>query len=312
MLVLKKLIFALPFLLSFFFFCSQVSPFLKDSSLAFSFDISVLVQMLSLLIALILAGTFFIIFATLSGSWKYVIPIALLASLFPIPFIAQPFNIILSSGFLLSFGISFFLLENKMNTYLTFSPTSLLIPSIKQLVSLIIIFTSIAFYLFTSVEISTNGFTIPSSIIDLGLNAVGSTGSNSNTTETSELEVLQQTISPEQLQALQQNPDLLKQFGLDPKILDQIAPQKKPAQKSSQSSNPLKPVVEQQLQAIIHPYLSYIPGALTLFFFITMQSTIFLLAIPLSLVIWLIFWILEKTGFTQYTVEAREVKKLVV
>jgi hypothetical protein len=58
--------------------------------------------------------------------------------------------------------------------------------------------------------------------------------------------------------------------------------------------------------------LAYIPAVLAVLFYFTLQFIAGFLEMLVPFLLWLIFWILEKTGFTKYVVEQREVKKLVV
>lgn len=74
----------------------------------------------------------------------------------------------------------------------------------------------------------------------------------------------------------------------------------------------IKPMITEQLQNIIKPYQNIIPAILALLLFLTLQSFVAILGIFLSPIIWLIFYILEKTNFIHFETEMREVKKLVV
>lgn len=86
-----------------------------------------------------------------------------------------------------------------------------------------------------------------------------------------------------------------------------------PQKNIAQASNDLiKQTVKDQIQGFLKPYLAFIPAILALLLFFTLQgftSFINLLIYPL---LWIIFFILEKTGFVKFVVEQRPVKKMVL
>lgn len=303
----KRLIFLLPFTLAFAGLCLQINTILIQSDFLLSLNLNSLLQLVSFSVLLLTTSLFFIIFVSLAGDWKVVIPSVLVLSFSSLLLTNSPASIILASGFFISFSLIFLLLNRESKTYLTFKPAALLTPPTKQLSTLIILVCSIAFFMLASQTISKQGFKIPDSIIDQALQFSTPPGSKSQ--EENPIDQLQ--IPAEQLELLKQNPALLKQSGLDPKILDQIG---KPAsgKKSVNTQDLVKPLVQEQLQNIIKPYISFIPIVLAVLFFFSLQSIIALLSLFVPSIIWLIFLILEKTGFTKYTKEMREVKKLVV
>lgn len=316
MVIIKKLIFAPAFLLTFWGFCYQLIPYLQNPSLIISFASDSLSQLIILSLLLLSSGVFFVIFATLALDPKFILPVILLAAMAPLPLISFPLSFVLSAGFLLFLGVVYFLLERKLQTYLTFQANFLLIPSIKQLVTLTLLVASLAFYLASDSDISQNGFKIPDSIIDMSLkfapseaDVIRQAGLDLNQTGGQE-----SLLTPAQIELLKQNPEMLKQYGIDPKMLDTLtqtqAKTQTPAKIDTQAL--LKPMIQNQIQSLIKPYLKYLPFILTGLFFITLQSATSLLGIILPLAIWLIFDLLEKTGFTKFEVEMREVKKLMV
>src|SRR3990172_10609958 len=113
-------------------------------------------------------------------------------------------------------------------------------------------------------------------------------------------------IPPEQLDLLKKNPDLLKQYGLDPKLLDTLtAPQKSTAAPANLTNELIKQTVKDQVQNFIKPYLNFIPAGLAILLFFTFHAFISIANLLISPLLWLIFLILEKTGFTKFTVEQR-------
>lgn len=312
MVIIKKFLFAFPFLLTFAAFSFQFNPFLQSPSLLLSFNFVLLTQVIGLLLTLTLSIIFFIIFATLASDRKLVLPVAFLVSLMSLFFIGRPAIFILVAGSLISFGLNYFLLENKLKNYLSFQPTKLLIPSIKQTINLIILFMAFAFYTAADTEIKLNGFKLPASLIDTALNLTPDM-------ELPEIEtdnkLIPPTIPPEQLQLLKQNPQIFKQFNLDPTILNELeipAPAKNSKPTALSTQNLIKPILEKQMQAFLDPYIQYIPIILAAIFFFTLQSFASLLSILLSPLIWVIFKILEEIGFIKFVTESRPVKKMVI
>lgn len=76
--------------------------------------------------------------------------------------------------------------------------------------------------------------------------------------------------------------------------------------------NFLKQTVKDQVQNIIKPYQDFIPAILAVLLFFTLQSFIAVLSVILPPLLWLVFFILEKTNFIHYEIEMREAKKLVI
>lgn len=74
----------------------------------------------------------------------------------------------------------------------------------------------------------------------------------------------------------------------------------------------IKQTIKDQIQGFIKPYINFIPAILTVLLFLTLQSLTSLLNILVYPLLWLIFFILEKTGFVTFTTEMRPVKKLIV
>ncbi|MDO8640997.1 MAG: hypothetical protein Q7R33_05585, partial [Nitrosarchaeum sp.] len=157
---------------------------------------------------------------------------------------------------------------------------------------------SITYYLSINKELSQKGFEIPDSLIDSTLKLMPQT--NLPTAQLPQL-------PPEQIELLKQNPDLLKQYGVDPKLLDSL-----PTQTTNSTNELIKPLIKDQLQNIIKPYQNFIAPVLALLFLLTLQSFTAILGLFISPILWLIFLLLEKTNFIHFESEMREVKKMVV
>lgn len=317
MVYLKKLFF-FPFFLAFFAtFLFFLGPLLNIDNV-FITSLESLQKILLLLLILLLTSISFTIFAAISSDWKIIIASVLVSSLIPFIFFPIRIGTILGLGFLISALLTCFLLNQKLKTYLTFQPTVLLSPSVKQLAAFLVIISSLAYYLTISAQIKEKGFEIPDSLIDTAIKL------SMPQAEVKGARYLAQ-ITPEQLEFLKQNPDLLRQQGIDPSLLEQISTQTQTPQKlkPNQSSTPTlqipnstgditKKLIKNQFNRLLEPYLNYIPIILSTLFFITLHSAMYFLSLLISPLIWLIFYILEKTNFIKYEKEMREVKKMVV
>jgi hypothetical protein len=317
MLLFKKLFFALPFLALFYWFGFEMKSLISsDYSLLFSLDIKVFISLVMASILLVVSLLCFGIFLTLAQNYKFVLPVILVASISPIIYFTQPTGFYIAAGFLVAFGLSYLYIFKKLQSYLTFQPSSLLNPTIKTLAALIILLLSFAYYLNISEEIKNNGFEIPDSLIETAIKLA-----TPNSGEVQGVQIAQApTFNQESIDALRANPDLLKQYNLDESALDLVENICLQNQESTDvsESKPLVPadiaknLIKSQFEKIISPYLNFIAPVLALLFFVTFQSLFSFIAIFLSPLILIIFWVLEKTGFVRFEKEMREVKKLVV
>lgn len=305
MVTLKKLIFAPFFIIFFALLTFTFNPILKSYDFIFSFSLDSLIQLAILASLFCLTSLFFVLFATISMDWKIVVPTGLLASILPMFFLNPAQGLILAVGSLVIFIVTFAILENRLKSYLTFEVSSLLGPSIRSLISLLILTMSFSYFLSVNQIIQKSGFEIPDSLIDASLKF---SQPQDNQKESA---APQLSISKEQLDLLKENPQLLKQSGIDPKILDTLTEPKKPSVTSQDSTNDfLKSAVKDQLQNFIQPYKNFIPAILAILLFFTLQSLTSIVALLIYPILWLIFFILEKTGFVKFTTEMRTVRKL--
>lgn len=74
----------------------------------------------------------------------------------------------------------------------------------------------------------------------------------------------------------------------------------------------LKQAVKDQLQSFLKPYLGFIPTGLAILLFLTLQSITSIVNLLIYPLLWVTFYVLEKSGFVKFTVEQRPVKKMVV
>lgn len=303
MIIAKKLLFAPLFLIVFVILLSQLSLIFKSYDLIFSLSLQTFMQLIIISILITLASFSFILFATLCLDWKLILPTAALASLIPMLFFEPSLGLIFSVGSLVTMILVFAGLENTMKSYLTFKPFSLLGPSIRLLSTFLILVISITYFLSVNKIVSEKGFQIPDSLIDTALNLTNQTGSNKQETQSP-----LPSLTQEQIDLLKKNPDLLRQSGLDPKILDTL--------NSPKSQNPtndlIKQTVKDQLQNFLKPYLGFIPALLAVLLFLTLQSLTSIINLLIYPLLWITFYILEKTGFIKFTTEMRPVKKMIV
>lgn len=82
--------------------------------------------------------------------------------------------------------------------------------------------------------------------------------------------------------------------------------------KQNSATNLIKQTLKDQIQNLIKPYLNFIPAVLALLLFISLQSIASVINLLLHPLLWIIFYVLEKTGFIKFTTEMRPVKKMVM
>lgn len=306
-----------------------VTPLLEKADLIFSLDWQVFRQLSIVSVLILTSALIFVVFAALNMDIKLTLPAILISAPLPLIFIPLSLGAIIGSAIALALLISYFVVSSKMNTYLTFSSTAILSPPVKQLTFFLILILSISYYLSANKQILEKGFEIPDSLIEGSLKLMPQMNIPVQSVKYQK-DLLAQIpqLTPEQIELLKQNPDLLRQYNIDPQVLDSLPASStgasstaqpstgQPASNSkvtpSSSMDLIKPLVKNQLQSIIDPYQKFIPPVLALLFFLTLQSFTALLSILLSSFIWLTFWTLEKVGFIHFETEMREVKKLVV
>lgn len=308
MLILKKLIFAPVFLIVFILLIFNLTPFLKSYDFIFSLSMNTFIGLLVLSALISLASFFFILVGTLALDWKIVLAVGLISSAIPMLFIDPALGLILAVAIFISFLLTYVSLDNSLKSYLTFKPEVLLGPSIRHLSGLLILSFCLIYFLSSNKLIAQNGFSIPDSLIDTALKMTPMNVAS----EQESLPALLPTINPEQIELLKKNPELLRQSGLDPKILDTLSQPKSAKAPQALTNDLLKQTVKDQIQNFIKPYQNFIPAGLTILLFITLQSLVSILNLLVYPLLWLIFFILEKTGFVRFEVEQRPVKKLVV
>lgn len=170
----------------------------------------------------------------------------------------------------------------------------------------LVLIVALAYFLTIRPVIEQNGFNIPDSILNLATGFTPQIQDQTGGTPTN-----LPNLTPTQINLLKQHPELLRLYGLDPSILNEVQNlQNQPT--GSTPSTPVNTLIKAQFQQMIKPYLGYIPAILAALFFVTLYSVVGMILIFSAPLLGFIFWVLEKSGFVKFTTEQREVKKLAV
>lgn len=310
MIYVKKLIFAPIFLCIFGLLIYRLVPFLKSYDFIFSLSINTFVELITLSGLFCLSCLMFVLFATFASDWKLTLPVSLIAALIPMLFMDQSLGLVFAAAIFVTLLLTNVSLDSILSSYLNFQPSSLLGPPIRNLTGLLILGFCIVYFLSINKIIAEKSFQIPDSLIDTAINLTSSSLPNMQTEQTVTSTISQ--ITPDQINLLKSNPQLLQQAGINPSVLDNL----NTSQKSTTTSNPatdfLKQTIKDQIQNFIKPYINFIPAILAVLLFFILQALTSLLNLLIYPLLWLIFLILEKSGFTKFETEQRTVKKLVV
>lgn len=321
----KKIIFA-PFLILFITMTIYFYKLILDKYLEVYFsNYGGLYEFALLSLPLLFVSLSYSLFVTFSQDFKYALGVTVIASLTSFIFLSTNLSIVISLGLLISFILAFFNLQSELKSYVNFQPAKLLKSPIKLLNTFILLTLTFGYFLNANSIIQTQGFKIPDKVmdwaIDLSLKDQG--------VPVKGVKYLAQipTLSKEQINLLKQNPQVLKQYGLDPKDLDQLVPADNTSSVKSANRNAvqvvptptganLKDIIRAQMgnamDAMIKPYIFIIPLLLAILFYSMASFTLWILSFFLSPILMLIFLMLEKTGFIKYEKQMREVKKIVI
>ena len=317
---LKKLIFAPLFLVlltsSIYFYKLILDKYLN----VFFGNYGGIYEFSLLAVPLVFASLAYCLFVTFTQDLKYAAAVAGITILVPFAFLSTSLSIVISIGLVISLIIVYFNLQTNLRNYVNFQPTNLLKGPIKLLNVFILFTLTFGYFLNANSIVQTKGFKIPEPIIDWAINFSTSSQSLNFKGE----KYLAQALTPEQIELLKQNPDILKQYGLNPKDLESLSPASKQQTTSDKSaikalplpSGNLKDVLKNQINGMLDqtlkPYLFVIPILLAFMFYSLASLIMWVISLFLSPLISLIFYLLEKTGFVKYEKEMREVKKIVI
>lgn len=307
--IVKKLAFAPVFLIIFTLFVYRVTPLLASYDFFFSLSINTFLGLLLLSFFISISCFLFVLFATLASDWKMVLPVAFLSALIPMLFMEPALGLVFTVAIFISLLLTFLSLDNSLKSYLTFKPEALLGPAIRHLSGLLILAFCLVYFLSTSKIIAQAGFQIPDSLIETALKMTPLDLPAEQNSPTPELPA----ISQEQIDLLKQNPELLRQSGLDPSILDTLnQPQPKASPPQNLTQDLIKQTVKDQIQTFIKPYINFVPAGLAILLFLTLQSLTSIINLLIYPLLWITFFILEKTGFVKFAEEMRPVKKMII
>ncbi len=310
MFALKRLAISPLIFLIFALLIYNIKPLFGTYDFIFSLSINTLIQSLSISALVVAISYFFCLFATIADDWKFITPVVFLTSMIPLIFLDISLGIVFAVASVVAFILTFASLNTKLKTYLSFEPNSLLSPSIKHLISFLILAISLSYFLSVNKTISEKSFQIPDSLIDASLKLAQPISSQTDQTETTQPQI---SIPQEQLDLLRKNPELLKQSGLDPKILDTLNQAgKTPTTPANLANDLIKQTIKDQIQNFIKPYIGFIPALLAVLLFFSLQFFTSLMNLLIYPLLWITFYLLEKTGFIKFTQEMRPVKKIVV
>lgn len=301
----KKLLFA-PLFLSLILTLTYLFKLVLDKYLEVFFgEWGGMLELGIIALVIVFAGLSYCLYITFTADVKYYLALAVLGSLTPFIFLKSSLALIAGIGFFISLSVAFFNLSTNLKTYVNFAPVNLLSSPVKTLNTLLLLSLALVFYFHSNSIIQTRGFKLPEPIIDWAID-LSMQGANIPVKGEKYLAQLP-TLSQEQINLLKQNPEILKQYGLDPKDLDEVIPIP-----GMNLKDILKKQISDSSDQMIKPYLFAIPLILAFMFYSYVSLSLWIFSIFLSPTILLIFYILEKTGFVKFEKEMREVRKMVV
>src|SRR3989344_2625540 len=299
--VFKRLLFAPIFLITLFFFFYFFNLYIKSETYPLATNPQMLFQFALLSGLALLSSLFFILFAILTQDWKLAVPVFALIDTVPLLFGLNPLNYLLAGGCFTLHCISYFLVDREIEQAVDFKPEALLSPPVKKLASFLIILISIGYFLTTNIRIQEKGFQIPDTLADTVLKMAPIPQATDINTSINQYSLEELSPTKDQVRELKNNPELLKQFGLEPEMLDQI--------KVKQMKQP-KRLINEQIQKLIDPYIQYISLILALIFYASLQFILNILSFLVSPLITLIFILLEKFKVISYVITTKEVRKM--
>lgn len=332
------MLFGLLFLAFFSAFHFWVTPLLVSYDWLFGMDSGSAKFLFGLAVLLLLSAYSFVIFASLSQDYRMGIAVALLGGITPLLFNQGAPGVFLAIGYSIVLTGFYFSVENKMKNYITFDPVFLIGGSIKLLTTLLTVILCFGYYLSINAVIAQKGFMIPDSIIpDKLIETIIQQQTGGMDTNVKGDKYIAQ-ITPEMIQYAKDHPEILKQYGVTPEQLDQLAPasaSETPPSSSAESPPAKSPAIKvptgsltdspslfsvgsikkmalEPINAVIKEYQQFVAPVLAFILFSGFSFSYFLLNLLSGFFIRFIYFILEKTNVIRFEKEMREVKKLVV
>lgn len=244
---------------------------------------------------------FFTISNIFVKKWRVYVPIFASAALTSFILIPTPLVFILMICFFAAFLLNFFMVNIQLNSYVNFNAAKIFSPPVRNLARIIILIIALGYFLNTFSQIKDKGFEIPDSLIDTAIKFVPQTSQLDK-----EVDLEQLGISQQDLQNLQDDPQLLEQLGINPQLLKSLD---QPAQ-TDQSL--FRQIIKDQFQKAIAPYSNYMPFILAVLLFFTLDWLLSILGMLIGPILWLIFYILQKTGSITIAKSTIEVEQLLI
>ena len=287
---LKVIFFTLSLILSSYFFILNTKQILDNPTLLLSLNLPSFIPFLLLILSIYLLSISFALLATLSPGIYSKVGAYLLAASIPVVLEPSLEKGLLGGLFLLLiFLFGTWEIRNQINAYFHFTPRIVYSSSLRLLVTLLVIFVSLGYFVAYYNLIQKEGFKIPSDLVNqvtsltvsnLAGKLGGSNQQNLNV-ESKELEKLGLTKGT--------NQDTTKQI-----------------------SESLGAELEKNIQSAINPFVNYIPYALAAIFFLTLHSLAGLGFFLVPMFLSVAFFILEKTRFVHFEEHSQVVKRMVL
>lgn len=321
---IKKIIFAPFFLIALSALLYFYKPLLSDYLNTFFKEYGGIADFGFIAVLITISSLSFCLFATFSQNLKLTITLSILSALVPFIFLERSLALVTGVGLVLSLIICSFNIQTNLESYTNFQPSNILTSPTKLLSTFLLLTLSFGYFLHTNSIIQTQGFKIPDKIIDWAIE-LSLKGQNIPVKGDKYLAQIP-TLTEEQINLLKQNPEVLEQYGIDPKDLDSLIPTtQKPVTKSENKNSlqiptltgidlkdTLKSQIADSLNNMIKPYLFAVPAILAFLFYSLVSFCLWIISFFISPILSLIFYILEKSKFVKFEKEMREVKKIVI
>jgi ABC-type multidrug transport system fused ATPase/permease subunit len=301
--LIKKLLFGVIWLIVTVWELLLIKSLLLNPQPIVGFDVDSLISFLILGLALIINGSLLGIFVALADDWKLVLPVILCSAIcgYAVTVGGGTESITVSVGLLIIGVLAFLVFKQSLKSYLNFDAAKILSGGLKMYVFGLIFVISLSYFMLAKIRVENEGFSLPDSLIDSVISMVPK---DTQSVENTSLSGLQ--ISPDQIELLKNNPETLQKMGINPAMLDSIGGQ------NTTSDDLVKLSVKSQLDKMIEPYIDWIPLFLAISLFFTLTTISSLIMFCGLIFIWIVFYLLEKSGFISFNKEMREIRKLVV
>jgi hypothetical protein len=301
--LIKKLLFGVIWLIVTVWELLLIKSLLLNPQPIVGFDVDSLISFLILGLALIINGSLLGIFVALADDWKLVLPVILCSAIcgYAVTVGGGTESITVSVGLLIIGVLAFLVFKQSLKSYLNFDAAKILSGGLKMYVFGLIFVISLSYFMLAKIRVENEGFSLPDSLIDSVISMVPK---DTQSVENTSLSGLQ--ISPDQIELLKNNPETLQKMGINPAMLDSIGGQ------NTTSDDLVKLSVKSQLDKMIEPYIDWIPLFLAISLYFTLTTISSLIMFCGLIFIWIVFYLLEKSGFISFNKEMREIRKLVV